>query len=299
MKKNNTFTLKKLVLALALAGYTMSSAYAVLTQPTGTIQGTAPVLSAASNSAQHAVDFSGTYAVAGALSSGDTIVMTYGYTDADGDGDDSSANTRVTWAYTPAGGGADVAIVSTGVNATGGSPGTSTITLPSGAIGATVIKATIQEYSASGDPIFGQTITIADTSLTTLPGGGGGGGTPTNPGPVLPGSNVTPGIYLSTDVAFANNLIGSVAKLDVGQTYVFKLWDSAAVGTTDLTATVPNYNWRLVGTSATDSITAPTTGFITSVTGSNFTIPVNTAADGTPLTGSADGAQGFSLAVDY
>ncbi|VFS46150.1 Uncharacterised protein [Budvicia aquatica] len=33
MKKSNTFTLKKLVLALALAGYTMSSAYAVMTPP--------------------------------------------------------------------------------------------------------------------------------------------------------------------------------------------------------------------------------------------------------------------------
>ncbi|AHM74484.1 SinI family autotransporter-associated protein [Yersinia hibernica] len=300
MKKNNTFTLKKLVLALALAGYTMSSAYAVLTQPTGTIQGTAPILSAVSNNAQHAVDFSGTYAVAGSLSSGDTIVMEYGYADSDGDGDDSSDNTRVTWAYTPAGGGADVAIASTGVNATSGTPGTSTIILPAGAVGATVIKATIQEYSASGDPIFGQTITIADTSLTTAPGGGGGGGTGvTPPGPVLPGSNVTPGIYLSTDAAFANNLIGTATNLNVGDTYVFKLWDSAAVGTTDLTSTVPNYNWRLVGQSATDSVTAPGTGFITSVTGGNFTIPVNTAADGTPLTGSADGAQGFNLAVAY
>ncbi len=299
MRNSKRFTLKKLVLALALAGYTMSSAYAVLTPGTGTIQGEAPVLSAPSNSAQHAVDFSGTYAVAGALSSGDTIVMTYDYADSDGDGDDSSANTRVTWHYTPAGGGADVAIASTGVNATAGTPGTSTITLPAAAIGATVIKATIQEYSASGDPIAGQTITIADTSLSTAPGGGGGGGTPSNPGPVLPGTGVTPGIYASTDGTFTTNLIGTATNLKVGDTYVFKLWDSAAVGTTDLTSTVPNYNWRLVGQSATDSITAPGTGFVTSVTGGNFTIPVNSAADGTPLTGSADGAQGFQLAVDY
>ncbi|PHI30076.1 SinI family autotransporter-associated protein [Budvicia aquatica] len=295
MKKSNTFTLKKLVLALALAGYTMSSAYAVMTSPTGTIQGTAPVLSAASNSAQHAVDFSGTYAVANKLSSGDTIVMTYDYTDADGDDDDSSLNTRVTWHYTPAGGGADVLIASVGVNATSATPGTSTIILPAVAIGATVIKATIQEYSASGDPIAGQTITIADTSLSTAPGGGGGGGTTTNPGPVLPGTGVTPGIYASGDSTFTNNLIGALGtNLKVGDTYVFKLWDSAAVGTTDLTATVPNYTWHLVGTSATDGITGD---FTTSVSGGDFTIPVNAA--GTLLTGSADGVQGFGLAVDY
>ncbi|PHI28797.1 SinI family autotransporter-associated protein [Budvicia aquatica] len=290
MKKNNTFTLKKLVLALALAGYTMSSAYAVMTSPTGTIQGAAPVLSALSNSAVNAVDFSHVAQTAGVMTSGDTITMTYSYGDTDGDADDSTAH--VTWYYTK--GGVDTAIVGGIVNtpaATIGGTGTSVLTVPAAAIGATAIRVEVQEYSASGDPISGTTINIADVS-------NGGGGTGPNPpvGPVVPGSNVTPGIYLSTDVAFANNLIGSATNLAVGQTYVFKLWDSAAVGTTDLTATVPGYTWHLVGTSATDNITGD---FTTSVSGSNFTIPVNSAADGTPLTGSADGAQGFSLAVDY
>lgn len=136
----------------------------------------------------------------------------------------------------------------------------------------------------------GQTITVADTSV-------GNGGSVTPPGPIIPGTNVVPGIYLSSDTAFANNLIGNATKLDVGSSYVFKLWDDAA-HTTDLTSSV-SYNWRLVGTSATDNVTAPANGFVTSVTDANFTVPVNGAADGTTLTGSVDGAQGFNLAVDY
>lgn len=59
------------------------------------------------------------------------------------------------------------------------------------------------------------------------------------------------------------------------------------------------YNWRLLGDSATDSVAAPTTGFVTSVSNADFSVPMNTAADGTQLTGSVDGMQGFQLTVDY
>ncbi len=289
------FSVKPVVLALALAGMMSGSVWAASTPSTSSVQGRAPVLSAPSNNATQAVDFSGTYATPGKLSTGDTVVMTYDYTDLDGDADGS--HTTVSWSYTPQGGGADVPITATSIPApNSGGQGTSTITLPIGALGATAIKVTVQEFSATGDPISGTTINIADVS------NGGGGAGPNPPvGPVVPGSNVTPGIYLSTDVTFTNNLIGTATNLVVGQTYVFKLWDSAQVAQPagDLTATVPNYNWRLVGTSATDGVNAPATGFVTSVVGGSFTIPVNSAADGTPLTGSDDGAQGFSLAVDY
>ncbi|WET16067.1 SinI family autotransporter-associated protein [Yersinia intermedia] len=294
MKMQKTFTLKKIVLALAIAGYTMSSAYAVLTLPTGTIQGAAPVLSAPSNSAANAVDFAHTTAqTAGTLTSGDVITMTYQYDDTDGDLDNST--TYVKWYFTK--GGSDtqitVGIANTPATLTVAGTGTSMLTIPAAAIGATAIRAEIIEYSASGDPISGTTINVADTSV------GVGGGTTTPPGPVVPGNNVTPGIYLSTDAAFANNLAGNAAvKLTVGQTYVFKLWDSAAVGTVDVTPAA--YSWRLVGLNSIDGVTqAPATGFVTSATGTSFTIPVNTAADGTALTGSTSGAQGFSLAVDY
>lgn len=291
--KTPAFTLKKLVLALAIAGYTMSSAYAVLTNPTGSIQGTAPVLSAPSNSGTpHTVDFT-TSAQGPTLATGDTITLTYNYHDADGDQDNSASTTHTQWYYvTPSG---DVAIAASNIintlaTTSSDGTGTSVLTIPAAAIGASAIKVVINEYSASGAPISGQEILVADTNV-------GGGGSTTPPGPIAPGTNVVPGIYLSTDAAFANNLIGSANNLDVGQTYVFKLWDGVAQ-TTDLTGSV-SYNWRLMGTSATDGKAAPDTGFVTSVTDANFTVPANSAADGTALTGSTDGAQGFNLAVDY
>lgn len=290
IRKTPTLTLKKLALALAIAGYTMSSAYAVLTSPTGTIQGSAPQLSAPSNSAPHAVDLSSNAAGA-RLASGDTITLTYNYDDADGDADNSTAH--VTWYYVKGETETPIEANITYTPASGNTPGSSVLALPAAAIGADRIKVVIQEYSVTGAPISGKTLIIEDTSK------GIDGGGVTVPGPVAPGGGVTPGIYLSTDTSFATNLIGSANNLDVGQTYVFKLWDSSTpVGTTDLTGSV-SYNWRLVGTSATDGTAAPATGFETDVTNGNFTVPINTQPNGTPLTGSADGTQGFGLAVDY
>ncbi|WP_431225975.1 SinI family autotransporter-associated protein (plasmid) [Serratia sp. L9] len=291
MRKTPNFTLKKLVLALAIAGYTMSSAYAVLTNPTGAIQGTAPVLSAPSNNAPQAVDLSSSSG-GNTLATGDTITLTYDYHDADGDADNSTAH--VNWYYVK---GEIETPITTGIEnapATGNSSGTSKLTIPGIAIGADRIKVVIQEYSATGAPISGKTLTIEDTNS------GIGGGTTTPPGPILPGegpdSGVTPGIYLSSDTAFANNLIGTATPLKVGDSYVFRLTDSESGA--DLTENV-SYNWRLVGTSATTGTAAPATGFATSITDGNFTVPTNTQPNGTELTGSADGAQGFNLAVDY
>lgn len=292
MQKKSVFTLKKLVLALALTGYTMGSAYAVLTAPTGIIHGSAPVLSAPSSPATaHSVDLDSN-AAGPTLASGDTITLTYNYNDADGDLDASATTTHVQWYYVNAGVDTQItgSVVNTVAPAASGGTGTSELTIPGVAIGADAIKVVIQEYSETGDPISGQTITVADTHI-------GAGGTVTPPGPIVPGGDVVPAIYLSTDTTFTNNLIGSAASLDVGSTYVFKLWDDAA-RTTDLTSNV-SYNWRLVGTSASGSVSAPATGFVTSVTDGNFTVPVNGDPDGTALTGSADGAQGFNLAVEY
>ena len=290
MRSNNKFTLKKLALALMLAGCTISNAYAVLIPVAGAIQGSAPTLSAPSNSALHAVDLSSN-ATGAVLASGDTITLTYTYNDADEDLDNSI--NYVNWYYTK--GGVDTQIATTNITnspaKTNDGKGRSVLIIPATAIGADAIKVMIQEFSASGDPISGQTISVADTST-------GGGGTTTRPGPIAPGSNVTPGIYLSTDTLFTNNLLGSETILSANNVYVFKLWDSEAVGVIDLTNAV-HYNWRLLGDSATDSVAAPTTGFVTSVSNADFSVPMNTAADGTQLTGSVDGMQGFQLTVDY
>ncbi len=102
MRSNNKFTLKKLALALMLAGCTISNAYAVLIPVAGAIQGSAPTLSAPSNSALHAVDLSSN-ATGAVLASGDTITLTYTYNDADEDLDNST--NYVNWYYTKGGGG--------------------------------------------------------------------------------------------------------------------------------------------------------------------------------------------------
>lgn len=299
MHRTKTFTLKKLALALAIAGYTMGSAYAVLTAPTGTIQGRAPVLSAITNSAEHAVDFA--YSGGLKLMVGETISMTYIYQDQDGDLDATGSSTHITWFSTPDGG-TTRNTISTGVthnSATSvGGAGGSSLVIPVSAVGE-VIGVEIVEYSASGDPISGETITVLDTSV----GGGGTGVTP--PGPVLPNlTSVVPGIYAASDTSFATNLIGTATTLNVGDSYVFKLWlDADGDGQPDGTAPVDDhtgdftYNWRLVGTSATDNVTAPAGGIDTTVTDANFTVPTNTT--GKLLTTSDDGVQGFNLAVDY
>lgn len=63
----------------------------------GAIQGSAPTLSAPSNSALHAVDLSSN-ATGAVLASGDTITLTYTYNDADEDLDNSI--NYVNWYYT-------------------------------------------------------------------------------------------------------------------------------------------------------------------------------------------------------
>ncbi|MCW8114358.1 hypothetical protein OQA87_22815, partial [Yersinia intermedia] len=83
------FALNKSVLALVLASSLSATAWAGSTPTTTATRGSAPSLSA-SNNLPHTVDFSGTFAVPGAsghLSTGDQVVMTYHYTDAEGDVD--------------------------------------------------------------------------------------------------------------------------------------------------------------------------------------------------------------------
>lgn len=180
------FRVRTLVLAMALTGGVMSTAQAASTPTTASVQGSVPILSAPSNSAVGAVDFSGTYATAGSLSTGDTLVMTYDYNDSDGDLDNSLST--VVWSYLDAGTGLPVTITAVNVPAAApGGSGTSTIVVPAGAIGAAVISVTLIERSATGDPLSGNTLNIGDIST------GGGGTSTVPPGPIVPGGNVAGG----------------------------------------------------------------------------------------------------------
>ncbi|WP_050749324.1 hypothetical protein [Candidatus Regiella insecticola] len=77
--------------------------------------------------------------------------------------------------------------------------------------------------------------------------------------------------------------------MQVNNKYIFKLFDNGQ----DITDRV-NYTWYLEGKSATDGRTG---AFNTGVKNADYTVPANITA--TLITGSIDGAQGFSLAVDY
>lgn len=299
MKTN--FTLKKLALMLVIAGCSAGSVWAASTPTTAPVQGSAPVLSAPSSGAAGTVDFSGTYANPGTLSTGDTLVMTYEYTDSDGDLDASL--TTVTWSYINSAS-QSVTITATNVPATAsGGTGTSTIIIPAGAMGASAISVTLQEYSATGDPISGNTITVADTSV-------GGGGTTTPPGgPIAPGGNVAGGIFLQSDTPAAGSGATDYARSaihpQVGATYVFRAWDDNNsngqwdAGEADLTATLNSIQWQLDGSNATangtSSVATLSNYAIAGATNDTYTVPVNSASS----SGAAPGDQGFTLKVDF
>ncbi|MGE4686762.1 SinI family autotransporter-associated protein [Yersinia enterocolitica] len=294
------FTLKKLVLALTIAGSSVSMAWAGSTPTTASVQGSAPVLSAPSNSVAQAVDL-GSNAAGARLSSGDTITLTYGYNDADGDADDSTAH--VSWYYVSGSTETQMTVGIKNTPATGGAPGTSELTLPTAAIGADRIKVVIQEYSATGSPISGNTITVEDTST-------GGGGTVTPPGPIAPGGHVAGGIFLQTESPTAGSGATDYTRTtgahpQVGATYVFRAWDDSNAngvwdsGEADLTTTLGSIQWHLDGinTAASGNSSAVTLSnhAISGATTDTYTVPINSAS----TSGTTSGDQGFSLKVDF
>lgn len=294
------------VLALGMIGSVFTPVWAGSTPTTSPVWGSAPVLSAISNGQPHTVDFSGTFAIPGVLSTGDTIVMTYHYTNAEGDADDSLST--VAWYYTR--NGVDVPITTmTNVAAdNNGSPGTSTIVLPAGALGASAIKVEFWEQSKTGIPLRGpQSILVLDTSRM---GAGGGGGTVTPPGPVISGTGISGGIFLASDNPAAGSGAidysrSTTAHPKVGETYVFRAWDDANsngvwdAGEADLTATVSHMQWQLDGsntTAAGESTPVTLSGHaIAGATTDTYTVPVNSASS----SGAIPGDQGFSLKVEF
>lgn len=296
--KQRTFTLKKIALAMMIVAGTLTSAYAVMTGTTGTIRGEIPVLTANGGGA-HSVDFA--TSDPSNLKTGDTVTMTYKYTDTDGDIDNST--TTVKWYYVPANGaGTEVEITSNVTNtlagtATDGSGvGTSVMVIPDAALGG-IIKAVITEKSLTGDLNEGYAITYNDVAKpgAFVPGPGGGTGGVTDGGTDVPVQPVAPGTGVIAKITLVGgdgtNLIGTATKLNVGSAYKFTLF--AADGTTELTSTV-NYKWKLTGTSATTATPAPATLFNPDA---DFAVPTNTV--GKVISGSDDGVQGFGLSVDY
>lgn len=295
--KTRTFTLKKIALAIMITAGTVTSAYAVLTGNTGTIRGEIPILKA-NGGGLHSVDFVASDPAS--LKTGDTITMSYKYTDTDGDQDESL--TTVQWFFVPNNGAGEPVPLTSAVNANatsadGTGTGQSQIVIPDMALGAK-IKVVVTEQSTTGDLRTGHTITYADVAVQGEygtgpegePGGSTDGSTNIPAGPVEPGSGVIAKIFEAGDAA-ETNLIGTATKLKVGKTYQFKLY--AADGTTELTSMV-SYKWKLTGSSATTTTPAPETLFNPDA---NFVVPTN--SEGKVISGSDDGVQGFGLQVDY
>ncbi|CQJ05544.1 SinI family autotransporter-associated protein [Yersinia frederiksenii] len=310
MKSKNSMTpihcaLRQIALVLILSSCTTGVVWAGSTETTVALAGTAPILEAPSNNAKHAVDFSGTYARSDVMSTGDTVVLTYHYVDSDGDEDDSLST--VVWSYTPVGGGADMTIIPvSNVPAVGNTPGTSTIKIPDGAVGAATIKVELWEQSKTGIPSRGaQSINVIDISK-------GGGGTPSLPGPIALNASVgiTGGIFL----AIASPTAGSGA-LDysrttnnqpkVGETYKFRAWRDTNgngvwdAGEEDVTSHLSSIQWMLDGnnTSAAGKSSPVTLSdhAIPGATTDSYTVPVNSASG----SGAVPGDQGFSLKVSF
>ncbi|MFC0226935.1 SinI family autotransporter-associated protein [Serratia aquatilis] len=311
-KSPQGLALKPIALVLMLGIGMAGTAWAGSTPTTLAVSGKSPVLVAPSNSnTPHSVDFSGTYARAEVLSTGDTIVMTYRHDDSDGDEDDSLST--VVWSYTPAGGGAEVTITPTSnVPAIGSTPGTSTITIPSEALGATAIKVEIWEQSKTGIPLRGQqSIVVLDTSKGSA--AEGGGGTATLPGPIALGSSTTGiagGIFLASDNPSAGSGAADYSRTEgnnpkVGETYLFRAWQDVNgngvwdEGEKDVTANLSTISWKLDGsnTTAAGSSTPVTLSnhIISGATADSYSVPVNSLSG----SGAVSGDQGFSLKVDF
>lgn len=270
------------------------------TATTSPIQGHAPVLTAPSNGNSQAVDLKSSNSEF--LSSGDTITLTYGYSDVDGDADDSASTVK--WYYV----GKDnteteiVGVRNTPASESG--PGTSIMVLPATAIGAERIKVVISEKSTTGLPLEGNSLTIEDTSK------GIGGGSVTAPGPVTAGGNIAGGIFLKSDNPAAGSGVTDYARANdihpqVGATYVFRAWDDTNgngvwdADEADLTASLRSIQWQLDGNNAAasgeGSATTLNNHVISGITGDTYIVPVNNASS----SGAVPGDQGFSLKVDF
>ncbi|EPY4091299.1 SinI family autotransporter-associated protein [Enterobacter hormaechei] len=288
--------LAALLLALCMPGMAQAGS----SQTTSPVKGSAPLLSAPLSRATGSVDFSGTFKSAAALSTGDKVVMTWLYDDGDGDHDMTPAT--VLWHYVMPDGQRFI-IPSTDISApVPGSHGTSLITIPAAALGASAISVTVQAQSRTGLPDRGEILTITDTSA-------GIERLVTPPGPVQAGGNVAGGIFLASE----NPIAGSGAKdyartgahLKVGETYVFRAFEDVnengiwEAGEADLTATLTHIQWMLKGNNALASGSEPSKTLnqyvIPGATTDTYRVPVNSLSS----SGATSGDQGFSLIVEF
>ncbi|AWK15027.1 hypothetical protein SK355_00430 [Candidatus Fukatsuia symbiotica] len=268
-----------------------------ISKETAPIQGRAPTISAPSNQKADAVDISRVSVIAGKITAGDSITLTYNFHDKDNDTD----NSIVSWFYTL--NEVDHSIPDAShVLGDRKKSGSSTIKIPPQAAGASVIKVSIQVASAYGYPRLGKLITIADISqhddhiaanigVVTLTGTHGG-------------------IFLATDNPQAGSGAQDYTRAEapsvrVGQSYLFRAWvDSNSNGVwdateADITANLKQIQWILHGNNQVATGNNPSSTLnkmaIPGATSDKYNVPVNSLSE----SGTVAGDQGFKLMVEF
>lgn len=281
MKKFN-----KTILASLLFVGCSHLAMADMTESAGKLIGTVPVLKGTdAGAADHSVSFSNGHesGTTDAMSPGDKITLSYNFTDAQGDTDQSK--TTIKWYTTSDGKGADKTMIA--------NDGKDVYTIQESDAGR-YLGAEITEQTSTGTPSVGQTLQIADisenNSSDNIPDG-----------PVV-GGNI--GVMIVDSAAPTVNLIGKAdSQLLVGHTYQFKTWYDTNnnhvwdAGELDAAGNY-TYKWVFDGTSAT---TGTAGGYAASTTNNkDLVIPETNAEAKNVFAGAgADGVQGYSLKVDY
>ncbi|HFI9118724.1 TPA: SinI family autotransporter-associated protein [Escherichia coli] len=326
MKQETRRGLKKIALALALAGYCAvpaiaanesggnlkSGQWVILSDSTGTLQGTVPWVNRSATettatdkdhvtvtidrgSRTATTDFDKQFHI------DDTVTVNWAIGDTEGDADNGTNNTGTVNDLTKA------TIVWTRSDSQDGTP-----VEISGTTGQTSYKITaadadkyigikITPTTSTGDPNVGTQIILKDLSTNA---GGGSDSDDIPEGPVVDDKlNVV--IYKD---GTSTNLLGTSTKIDVNSTYKVLLWsDKNGDGqyTSDENVTADyNYRWKFTGTSAQ----LHTEGGIVKDTYNNqdLVIPVTNTEAKTNfdnasggLTIGADGVQGYGLSIDY
>lgn len=315
MKLESNRNLRKVVLALAVAGYCAipaiaSAAWTTVTESTGAINGTVPwIQDTSATPVDHHVSISakrGGSKSTAQLAVGDEVTVHWGLADAEGDTDANDASTKATIKW-----------LRNGQEISGAEGETYTLT---SADAGKKIGIKITPTIATGIPAVGAELTLAD--ITNGPGdndgsggsdgtgdgsgSGDGGGSASDDipaGPVVD-NNVKVVIY-KTDDTNKKKLLGTTDILATKTSYSVILYSDAnnnnKVDTGEDVTSQYDYRWRFSGTSAHG-----TAGGVVKDTWNNtaLVIPATNSEAGTAFNSSSltlgdDGVQGYSLSIDY
>lgn len=311
--------LTKVALALVVAGYCSAPAMAangnlksgqwqMVTESTGTIQGTVPwIIRAADKTADTdknhvtvTID-RGERTVDGTdgdkqFHIGDKVGINWALGDTEGDLDTNNTATKATvvWVRSKNQDGSDAEEIS-------GTTGLDSYTIQA-ADADYYIGIKMTPTSTTGDPNVAEVLLLSDLSANA---GGGADDDDIPEGPVVDG-NVKVVIHEST---VNTNLLGSDTKLKTNTTYQVLLWkDKNSNGKYDAGEDVTNdynYRWKFTGA----SLQSGATGGVVSSTYNNkdLVIPMTNAeaksafdnGDSDGVTLGNDGVQGYGLSIDY